>query len=348
LNLSMLGQKCSESGRVTASIRRLVSFVIVLVVCLGSGLTFSQNPPASAPKTADIVTYLTETISWYRGTIVEQQIGIEPSDLTFLNDNRRISSQIVRLAFDFARLEEQTESKQPKGTQKQDQTSAPSQYQRLIQAAAKADQQVEQSQNELQSLRQKLEATQERKRPALESMIAETQSELAFRQARRDALRNILQFTTGTGTSMGAAGLRAQIEELSRSVPSALSGADATSPEQNTPEQTPGKTSPIGNRQQPSGIWGLAAHLVQLSRKVHTLDQQIQSTDQLMQAAKQLREPLVANLRSLIQTGDQLTNQPSSGTPLFSRNRKSNWMHSRPSSSRPQLGRCRSVNNASC
>ena len=75
LNLSMLGQKSSESGRLTVSIGRMVSFVIVLVVCLGSGLTFSQNPPASAPKAADIVTYLTETISWYRGTVVEQQIA---------------------------------------------------------------------------------------------------------------------------------------------------------------------------------------------------------------------------------------------------------------------------------
>ena len=133
----------------------------------------------------------------------------------------------MRLAFDFARLEEQNESKQPKGSQTQDQTNAPSQYQRLIQAAAKADQQVEQSQNELQSLRQKLEATPEKKRPALESLIAETQSELALRQAHRDALRNILQFATGTSTDdMGAGGLRAQIEELARSVPSALSGAE--------------------------------------------------------------------------------------------------------------------------
>ncbi len=298
-----------------ASNRKLVIFASFLVVCLSGSLTFSQNPPASASRAAEIVAYLTGTISWYRGTAVEQQIANEPNDVTFLNENRRISSQIVRLAFDFARLEEQNESKQPKGNQTQDQVNAPSQYQRLIQAVANADQQVEQSQNELQSLRQKLGATPEGKRSALESLIAETQSELAFRQARRDALRNILQFTTGTSTSMGAAGLRAQIEELERSVPPTLSGADATSPEPNTPEQTPGKTSPPGNMQQPSGIWGLAAHLVQLSRKEHTLDQQIQSTDHLMQAAKQLRGPVVANLRSLIQSGDQLASQPPTGDP---------------------------------
>lgn len=156
--------------------RRLLSFVTVLVVCLGSGPTLSQNPDESAPKASDIVTYLKETISWYRGTVVEQQIADERTDVTFLNDNRRISSQIVRFAFDFARFEEQNESKQPKGSQTQDEANAPSQYERLIQAAAKADQEVEQSQDELQSLRQKLETTPEKKRPVLEALIAETQS----------------------------------------------------------------------------------------------------------------------------------------------------------------------------
>ena len=122
-----------------ASKRRLVFFAIFLAVCLGSSLTFSQNPRVSASRAADIVAYLTQTINWYRGTAVEQQIADEPSDVAFLNENRRISSQIVRLAFDFARLEEQNESKRAKGEQTQEQVNAPSQYQRVIQAADKAD-----------------------------------------------------------------------------------------------------------------------------------------------------------------------------------------------------------------
>ncbi len=232
----------------------------------------------------------------------------------FSNENRRISSEIVRLAFDFARLVERNESKQPKGNQTQEQASAPSQNQRLIQAVAKADQQVEQSQNELQSLRQKMATTPKRERPALESLIA------------RDAKR--------TGVSPGSsrspardppvyrrdqyregADLRTQIEELARSVPAALSGADETSPEQHLTEQTSGGVPPSANRQQASGIWGLVADLFRLSRKGSTLDQQIQSTDHLMQVAKQLRGPLVANLRNLIQSGDQLADQPPSSDP---------------------------------
>jgi small-conductance mechanosensitive channel len=298
--------------------RRLLIFTTFLVMCLGGSLALSENPPMGAPKDTDIVAYLTETISWYRETAVQQQIADEPGDIAVLDDNRRISSQIVRFAFDFARLVEQNESMHSKGTQTQEQADVPSQYQRLIQRVAKVDQQVEQLQTEIQSLRQNLKTTPEKKRQALESLIGQTQSELAFHQAHRDALREILQFTTGaSANSVGGADLRAQIEELARSVPAALSGADDTSPEQNMAGQTSGKIPPSGNRQQPLGIWGLAGDLFRLSRKGHTLDQQIQSADHLMQTAKQLRGPLVANLRSLIQSGDQLTNQPPSSDPTI-------------------------------
>ena len=110
-----------------ASKRRLVILATLLAVYLGSSQAFPQNPPESAPKAPSIVEYLTETISWYRGTTVEQQIANEPSDVTFLNENRRISGEIVRLSFGFARLAERNESRQPKGNQAQEQASAPSQ-----------------------------------------------------------------------------------------------------------------------------------------------------------------------------------------------------------------------------
>ncbi|HTZ40967.1 MAG TPA: mechanosensitive ion channel domain-containing protein [Syntrophales bacterium] len=256
---------------------------------------------------------MTETISWHRGTTAEQQIADEPSDVTFLNENRRISSEIVRLAFDFARLAEQSESKQPKGHPAQEQASAPSQNQRLIQAVAKADQQVEQSQNELQSLQQKIASTPKSQRLALESQIDETQSELAFHKARREALREILQFSTGTSSE--GAGLRAQIEELARSVPAALSAAEETSPVKQIAEPPPGSVPSSGSRQQASGVWGLMADSFRLSRKENALDQRIQSTDHLMLTAKQLRDPLTTNLRNLIQSGDQLAEQPPAGDP---------------------------------
>jgi len=296
--------------------RILVTFVTFLVACLSSSQSFPQNQPDNAksgPEPPPVVEYLTETINWHRGTIIEQQIADDPSDVTFLNENRRTSTGIVRLAFDFARLVERKESKQAKGNQTQQQTSAPSQNQRLIQAAAKADQQVEQSRNELQSLRQKMEITPKRMRPALESLIAETQSELAFREARREAMREILQFTAGTRGE--GSDLRTQIEDLARSVPAALNGEEETSQKKDKEEQVSVSGSPSGNRPGTLGIWGLVGDLFRLSHKEQMLDQQIQSTDQLMLTAKQLRGPLTTNLRKLIKSGDELAAQQPSGDP---------------------------------
>ncbi len=68
-----------------ASVRRIVICGILLVLCLGGSLALSQAPPPSTLKATDIVGYLTETISWYRGTTTELQIADEPGDATFLN-----------------------------------------------------------------------------------------------------------------------------------------------------------------------------------------------------------------------------------------------------------------------
>lgn len=295
-------------------LRRLFLLAIFLLIFLGSSQALPQNPPESVPKASDIVNYLTETIRWYRGMNVEQQIADEPGDVTFLNENRRISSEIVRIPFDFARLMSRNKSMEPKGDEAQEPTSVPSQNQRLIQAAAKADKQVEQSQNELQSLRKKMATTPKRKRAALGALIEETQSELAFRQARRDALRQILQFSAGA--KVGGSDLRTQIEELARSVPVALGDTDETSPEKRTTEETSTKALRSASRQYAAGIWGLVADLFRLSRKGSTLDQRIQSTEHLIFVAKELREPLVVNLKNLMQSGDQLTDQLAPGEPV--------------------------------
>ncbi len=323
VKVTMLDQKYSEASRRRASRQRLFRLVVVLVTCLGCAIAHPQNPPENVPKAADIVTYLTQTINWYHGRAMERQIANESSDIAFLNDNRQNSDQIVKLAFDFARAEEENESKKAETGETKSEAKAPSQYQRLTQAAAKADRELEQSRSELQSLQQKQKKAPQSKRTALESLISEKQSEVALRKAHRDALHNLVRFAAGASTGeTGAAGLRAQIEELARSVPPALSGAGGTSAEQTatgqtrkeqtTKEQPSSQASPPKSREEPSGIWGLGAYVWQLSRKGRLLDQRIKSTDQLIQVAKQFRAPLAENLKGLIQSGEQLVSQPSS------------------------------------
>jgi small-conductance mechanosensitive channel len=293
------------------------------MVGIGSGM--AQTPSAAAGanvntlKSGEIVQFLGKTIAWYRDGAVEQQILSEAGDVTFVDENRRTANQIVRLAFDFARQQAQSEAKQPKAGAAQDQSGGLSQYQSLLQAAQNADQQVEKLQADFESLKQKAEAGPAKKRAELASQAAETQSELALQQARRDALHGMVDFVSGTSANgMGATGLRAEIEELARSVPTALSDSTGSTAQDQAASQASGaRISAAVNKEAPSGIWGLLGSLIKLAEKKRSLTQDVQNTDALAQDCKEIRTPLVTSLRALIQNGDQLTKAGDSADPAL-------------------------------
>src|ERR1700678_4017725 len=79
---------------------------LVLFAVLIPGTLGSDSLPAafySFPPKQQVLAFLVETIDWYRLLSVEQQIATEPTDVLFLEDNRPIGVQVVRVSFDFAR-----------------------------------------------------------------------------------------------------------------------------------------------------------------------------------------------------------------------------------------------------
>jgi len=279
--------------------------------------TASQNPPSTASTPAatgpaaiqpsEIIEFLSRTIAWYRQLAVEQQLATEPADLTYIQENRRVADQLVRLAFEYARSQAQLLAKQAK-TQGQAQAPVSDQYQRMSQAAAKADQDLQDTQTELQEARQKLAGSKRASRKLLESQVAELESEINLIQARRDSLTGMLEFVASSNRGTGSAGLRAQIEELARSVPASLSRPQGTSQSETTPEPSSSFSNPPANKGQPSGIWGLSSDLIRLSGKRHALDNQAYATSELAKDIVAFRKPIVDNLRDLIGQGEQLFN----------------------------------------
>jgi small-conductance mechanosensitive channel len=251
-----------------------------------------------------VIRFLTRTIDWYRQSTADEKIATQLSDTAYAEDNRRVADQVVRLAFDFARQEADWEAKSGKGSQVQSEGNAYSQYQSLVQAAADADKQAQQTESDLTALKQQLETAPAKKRTELQSRIGEMESELALLQARRDALHGMMDFVNGAATSgAGAGALRSQVEELAHSLPSGV--AETAN---NTQPTTTAKLPVVENKPPPSGIWGLIADLFQLSRKERILAAQVQLTDLLAQDSKELRAPLVSSLREMIQAGDRLAN----------------------------------------
>src|SRR2546426_5710968 len=205
------GRRQDVSASAQATLIRLPVLALLLFV-IGAAVGLSQTTPTGAPDSQDVIQFLNQTINWYRALVLERQIATEPSDVLVVNDNRQVADQVARFAFDFARAEAQWAAKQAGSSETTNQSAGPSQYQSLLQLSGKLDNQVRELDGELQSLRQKLETATGRKRQDLQSNIAEVQSEADLTNARREAIRSMVEFVSGTSTSgLGATGLRAQI-----------------------------------------------------------------------------------------------------------------------------------------
>ena len=162
--------------------------------------------------------FLDQTIDWYRGLAVQQQIATTPTDFAILYDNRQAATQAVRLAFEFARA--QAAYIVDNTAVSQGHSAVLSQYQSLGQLQARFDKQVKDTQAELDAARQKLSSAAPKDRAQLQAQISELQGELDLANARRDAVHSMLEFVTGSGANaLGAGGLSSQIDALARTLP---------------------------------------------------------------------------------------------------------------------------------
>ena len=287
-----------------------IATISLLLVIFCIGMSLSQNSAPTAPDRSDILQFLDQSINWYRQIDVERQIAKEPDDVIAVNDDRPLADQIVRSAFDFARAEADF-AVQTSGKSSQAQNPEDARYQSLMQLAAKLDQQVQQSQSELQSDRQKLDAATGKKRRDLEATIAELQSEIDLANARRDIIRNMADFVGSASSSgLGTSSLRGQIDALAHTVSPEVAGSTKVAAS-NSSTSAPSPPAPAvsASKPEPTGIWGLTADLFSLSGKVHTIGDRIKTTDSLADAGKQLRNPLIARLTDLTKQGDTIAQQ---------------------------------------
>ncbi len=291
------------------------SGVLAAALLLVGGLVFAQIPPSPAPtapaKTsvdaAAILRFLNQTIDWYRQQTSLQRIADDPDDASALNDSRQMADQVVRLGFEFARAESEAASVRNSGSQNVAQSPDLSQYQGLARLQAKLDQQIKDTQAEVDTLRQKLEAARGKKRQQLQAQVEETEAEIDLAKARRDAIQNMTQFVSGAGSNGGSIDLKAQVQALADSVPVVLStSANGSEAKPGAKEQPAPSPITAAGQASPSGIWDLTADLFALTRKIHTVDTAAQQTAELAKRTGEMRAPLVSSLKGLSARGDDL------------------------------------------
>jgi len=301
----------------TLKIRKAIfAAVAVCLVIAMSGRAQTDAEKTDTEKTAsptadEVLSFLNQTIVWSGQLATQQQLVSEPSDAVFLNDSRQISNQAVGLAFDFARARAQALAAQSTASVA-GQPQAASQYQRLIDSANKADDKVKQAQKDLDALRAQLANATGNKHRVLQAAVDESESELELFQARRDALRNMLQFATGKSAGgVNSGNLVSHVEELARTVPAA-SASSKDQADANNKSANAAAAASRDRKEEPNGLFALASDLLSLRRKVHALEDNLHQTDLLIQTATNLRTPLLAELKELTQKGDQVSDEPDS------------------------------------
>src|SRR5215471_9603079 len=277
----MLPTLRARSFKMLISRKAVVVFTLMFLAAAG---LIADAPATNRP--ADILSFLNQTVVWYRLLASQQELVREPSDAVFLNENRQIADQVVRLAFEFARAEAQqvTVPNQGAAPSPQGQPSS-SQYQNLINLTEKSNQQISSEEKQLASLKQQLTSAAGKKRAILESEIAETEDELELLKARHETLQNMLQFASGMTALTGAKGLQAQIEELARTVPAAITdnskGSAGISP---SVSSSPSTVAPDDRKGLPTGIFGLITEVFDARSKISLLDHAFLLTDSLADA----------------------------------------------------------------
>jgi small-conductance mechanosensitive channel len=282
--------------------------------------------PGGQPTTAQVTQYLDQTVAWYRGLVVQQEIATDTADLALVADNRAVTDQIVRLAFQFARSAASLLGRQ--GGADQSQPGPAGQYQSLMQLQARLDKQAQDMQAGLEADRAKLATSGGKGRQTLQSQIAQLEGQLQLVNARRDAVHTMLEFVTGsTANGLGGSGLRAQIEALAASIgpvakatPPPLAN-DAAAASSEHAKATTAPTAPTGTavaaaRPEPNNVWDSTARALALSGKVGRIQQLIKQTDALRQASKTVRDPLVSLLHTYSDRGDQLGTQAAVTDPV--------------------------------
>jgi small-conductance mechanosensitive channel len=289
--------------------------------------TSAQVPALNTVPPTQVIAFLNQSIQWYQHIQLERQLVTEPEDVNFLTSDQQTADQVIRLSFDFATADADLRAKQKAATASPDQAAIASEsnYQSLLTLANKADQQLKDTQDEMDGLKRKLVTASSAERPKIESTIAELQGEIDLDTTRRDALRDMVNFVGGLDSSgAGAGSLRSEIEELRRAVPAAATPAPESKQTSTTAQTVPQPPQPDANtlflanlpvrRAEPSGIFGLAEDLLSLDRKMRTLDDTIKLTDALAQTSKSLSASTSNDLRNLAQRGDQLAAQADTST----------------------------------
>jgi len=293
-------------------VHQLIRVLTLAAVGLCASTLFAADSRVSVLTGAQVIQILDDTVDWYRTLGTQQQNATQPSDLLILFANRQTADKVVGLAFDIARANAELLSSDASSASNTSASQTLNTQQNQLQA------QGESIQAEVSSGKQKL-ATAGKDKPVIEAKLPELQSELAMVNARKNLLDTMSQFVNSSDPkAAGANALKAQIDAIAATVPSAAlnaSSAAAATPAATNTTAAPSSASPAASVAPTRyGIWDLATDVIKQRNKLDTIGAVDHRTAALADTFRQISSAPLAQLKSLTARSDALAAQADHAT----------------------------------
>src|ERR1700729_1864560 len=278
--------------------RAQVAACCAIAAAATAGGLSSDTPPGAyqLPSNSEVISYLLQSVNWYRHVYTERQVAYEPADLMFLDDNQAIERQIVKLSFEFAKAEAMlgtsTASSHGRPTSSD---PPPGDLAHFMELKNRNDQLSQQAIEEIKNLDNTLSRAKGADRRKLKAAEEDAQTRLQLLAAVAQGLNDLLEFVQSPGEGEVHSGhLDSTIDDLAQSIPEVTgpSVSPATAPLQEVNSRTVGRDA---------GILGLVSDVSAMKHKLHVVDEKIRLTDSLTISANNLRIPLASFITHLIQ-----------------------------------------------
>lgn len=277
---------------------QMAAYCAIVAAAMAGGLS-ADAPPSTyqLPSNSEVISYLLQSVNWYRHVYTERQVANEPADLMFLDDNRVTERQIVKLSFEFAKAEAmlQTRAASLHGRQLTSDPT-PTDLAHFIELKNRNDQLRQQATEEIKSLDKMVNRANGAEQRKLQAAEEEAQTRLQLLDAVAQGLNDLIEFVQSPGEGQAQSGhLDSTIDDLAQSIPEAtgVAASASTVPLQEANSPTAGRDA---------GILGLVSNVSAMNHKLHVVDEKIHLTDNLTLSANNLRIPLAEFITHLIQS----------------------------------------------
>jgi hypothetical protein len=276
---------------------RIATCCAFVSATLVGGLAAGSPQTYELPSNEQVVGYLLQSVNWYRHVYAEQQVANGPAGLIFLDDNRGIELQIVKLSFEFAKSDATLETTAPSPHDGPTRSDSPtSDLAHFIELKNRNDQARREAIQQVETLNKRIARADNSERQKMKAALEDAEGRLQLLEAFAQPINDLIGFVESSRAEQAHAGtLDSTIDRLAQSIPEMNGPAvlSATSP-------LPAANSrPVRGD---TGILGLASDVSAMNRKLHVVDEKILLTNDLTLFAENLRNPMAAFVTRSIQS----------------------------------------------